>query len=236
MKDLFIQLAKRGKTILLCSHLLADVEDVCDRIGILFGGRMQLEGQVKSLLQHSDEKQILTGPISDDAIEQIKRIIQAEHTKCEITSPMDRLEEFFIKTVATAQEKKLPTSGAVSTTEIGGFLAEGTDTANILDKLVSASLTPADSQRPSLQTTQTDAAKTQPEPEQDTDLLEKLIKTAAEPAPTDTARTTQPVETELPDYDTVKKDILDELTGRSSTDDGSTEQASPPQPGETDNA
>jgi len=236
MKDLFIQLARRGKTILLCSHLLADVEDVCDRIGILFGGRMQIEGQVKSLLQHSDEKQILTGPISDDAVEQIKRIIQAEHTKCEVTSPMDRLEEFFIKTVATAQKKRLPTSGAVSTTEIGGFLAEGTDTANILDKLVSATLSPTDSQQPSPQTTQTDAAKTKPEPEQDTDLLEKLTKTAAEPAGTDIARTTEPVETELPDHDTVKKDILDELTGRSRTDDGSAEQSSPPQPGETNNA
>ena len=236
MKDLFIQLARRGKTILLCSHLLADVEDVCDRIGILFGGRMQLEGQVKSLLQHSDEKQILTGPISDDAVEQIKRIIQAEHTKCEVTSPMDRLEEFFIKTVATAQEKRLPTSGAVSTTEIGGFLAEGTDTANILDKLVSATLSPTDSQRPSPQTTQTHVTKAHPEPEQDTDLLEKLTKTAAEPARADIARTTEPVETELPDHDTVKKDILDELTGRSRTDDGSAEQTSPPQPGEPDNA
>ena len=38
IKDLLIQLAKRGKTILLCSHLLADVEDVCDRIAILYGG------------------------------------------------------------------------------------------------------------------------------------------------------------------------------------------------------
>jgi len=67
-------------------------------------------------------------------------------------------------------------------------------------------------------------------------LLEKLTKTAAEPARADIARTTEPVETELPDHDTVKKDILDELTGRSRTDDGSAEQTSPPQPGEPDNA
>jgi len=55
MKDLFVELVKRGKTILLCSHLLADVEDICDRIGILYGGRMQIEGTVKELLQHKDE-------------------------------------------------------------------------------------------------------------------------------------------------------------------------------------
>jgi len=48
IKDLILKLSARGKTILLCSHLLADVEDVCDRISILYGGRIQAEGQVKS--------------------------------------------------------------------------------------------------------------------------------------------------------------------------------------------
>ena len=50
IKELLINLAKRGKTILLCSHLLADVEDVCDRIAILYGGKVQAMGQVKALL------------------------------------------------------------------------------------------------------------------------------------------------------------------------------------------
>ena len=43
MKDLFVELVRRGKTILLCSHLLADVEDVCDRIGILWTGWWRFE-------------------------------------------------------------------------------------------------------------------------------------------------------------------------------------------------
>jgi ABC-2 type transport system ATP-binding protein len=53
IKDLILQLAKRGKTILLCSHLLADVEDVCDRIAILYGGQIQSEGKVRELLVQS---------------------------------------------------------------------------------------------------------------------------------------------------------------------------------------
>ena len=53
IKDLIIKLAERGKTILLCSHLLADVEDVCDRIAILYGGKIQTQGQVKDLLQQT---------------------------------------------------------------------------------------------------------------------------------------------------------------------------------------
>src|SRR5947207_504723 len=58
MKDLILSLKAQGKTVLLCSHLLADVQDVCDRLTILFGGRMRELGQVKDLLQVKDVTQI----------------------------------------------------------------------------------------------------------------------------------------------------------------------------------
>ena len=231
MKDLFIQLAKRGKTILLCSHLLADVEDVCDRIGILYGGRMQVEGEVKSLLQHSDEKQIHTGPISDEALRQIEQVVRAEQAKCEVTSPMDKLEEFFIRTVATAQEQKLPTSGAISTTEIGGFLAEGVRRSDILDELVSASVAPAsESQAGSAETAETEPAEA--EAGQDTDLLEKLTKSSTEPDGGDITSVTEPVETTVEADEDVKQDVLDELTDRSESEDTSGDKSSGGQPGE----
>src|SRR5436305_11894442 len=47
MKDLIVSLKKQGKTVILCSHLLADVQDVCDRITILFKGRMMELGYVR---------------------------------------------------------------------------------------------------------------------------------------------------------------------------------------------
>src|SRR3954454_23912871 len=58
MKDLIVSLKEQGKTVILCSHLLADVQDVCDRITILFKGRMQTLGEVKDLLQVKDITQI----------------------------------------------------------------------------------------------------------------------------------------------------------------------------------
>ena len=233
MKDLFLQLAKRGKTIFLCSHLLADVEDVCDRIGILYGGRMQVEGEVKSLLQHSEEKQIHTGPISAEALRQIEELVRAEQAKCEVTSPMDKLEDFFIRTVATAQEQKLPTSGAASTGEIGGFLAEGLRGSRILDELVSASVAqPAESQPGSSKTTEAEPAG--PEAGQDTDLLEKLTKSSTEPDGWDITSATEPVETTV-DED-VKRDVLDELTGRSESEDTSGDKTGGDQPGEDKDA
>src|SRR5881394_1859877 len=58
MKDLILSLKEQGKTVLLCSHLLADVQDVCDRITILFRGKRMELGHVRDLLQVKDVTQI----------------------------------------------------------------------------------------------------------------------------------------------------------------------------------
>ncbi|MCD6521304.1 ABC transporter ATP-binding protein [Candidatus Calescamantes bacterium] len=50
VKDLLLELKKKGKTILISSHLLADIEDICDRIGILYEGKLIATGEVKKLL------------------------------------------------------------------------------------------------------------------------------------------------------------------------------------------
>ncbi len=58
MKDLILRLRDEGKTILMCSHLLADVQDVCDRIAILYQGELKEMGRVGSLLQVRDVTEI----------------------------------------------------------------------------------------------------------------------------------------------------------------------------------
>jgi ABC-2 type transport system ATP-binding protein len=233
MKDLFLQLAKRGKTILLCSHLLADVEDVCDRIGILYGGKMQVEGTVESLLKHTDETQIVTEGISDSAIEQIKRIIESERASCEITSPMDKLEEFFIRTVAKAQEQHLPTSGAVSTMKITGFLSEEESAAGILDELVSAHPTEAES----IETVETrKISEDVPARHADTGLLETLTKTKIEYATTDAVDDDEQEQLLQAPTEDVKHDILEQLTRNDQGGDGLTETVDPDKAGENEDA
>ena len=140
IKDLIAKLAERGKTVLLCSHLLADVEDVCHRIAILYGGKIQAQGHVRDLLQQTNKTQIVTDVISDAAVGRIRQILSEEHAACEVTAPMERLETFFIKTVVEAQQQARPTSGAVSTTQIGDFLTAGARKENVLEKLVSTSV------------------------------------------------------------------------------------------------
>jgi ABC-2 type transport system ATP-binding protein len=235
IKDLILKLAERGKTILLCSHLLADVEDVCDRIAILYGGRIQAEGKVKDLLLQTDKKQITTVAISDAAIERIKQLIQDEHAQYEVTSPMDKLETFFIKTITTAQEQAQPTSGAVSTTQIGDFLVSTSSKEDILDKLVS---TPVSQKTPPEKLTTKQVVPTEsPEFKPDEELLTKLTEPAkpSQPQPvirdeeiktdSDKLSRVEPVEPKTSEQEQIKKDILDQLTDRSKERDERREQA-----------
>ena len=226
IKDLILELAKRGKTILLCSHLLADVEDVCDRIAILYGGKIQSEGKVKDLLQQTNRRQITTGSISDNAIDKIKQIVQDEQTDCTVTCPMDKLETFFIKTVANAQQQAQPTSGAVSTTQIGGFLAPGTSAESILDKLVSAPLSQETSPEPPTIEKVVPLETSAPKP--DEQLLRKLTGEAEPAQPKPVLRgekvKTESVEPEAPQREKIEKSILDHLAGRSTPQNEDKEQ------------
>ena len=213
IKDLIIELAKRGKTVLLCSHLLADVEDVCDRIAILYGGRVQAEGNVQNLLRHSDKTEITTGRLSQAALEKIKQTLAAEKTEYTIGSPLDKLETFFINIVNKAQQQAVPTSGAESRTQISEFLSAKTDERArreaILNQLVSAS--PSDEQ-PATTDTQNVLPQPVPATPADENLLRQLTEQAdSKPVTTQpTQAKPEPAKSDQPD-----KSILDELTGRS---------------------
>src|SRR2546426_2256528 len=51
MKDLILDLRTKGKTVIMCSHRLEDVQDICDRVAILNEGELQELGSVRSLLE-----------------------------------------------------------------------------------------------------------------------------------------------------------------------------------------
>jgi len=237
IKDLVLKLAERGKTILLCSHLLADVEDVCDRIAILYGGKIQTQGRVKELLQQSNKRQITTDAISDSAVEKIKQIVLEENAECEVTSPMDRLETFFIRTVTAAQQQAQPTSGAVSTTKIGDFLTEQKAVESILDKLVSAPI----SKDVSAETSTTEKVTTESvNPEADEKLLSKLTSASdmsvSEPVKRKETVTTESVEAQPQRQERVREDILDKLTGGSGVSSRNKDNNKNPQAGDSGDA
>ncbi len=238
IKDLLIHLGKRGKTILLCSHLLADVEDVCDRIGILYGGKMQVEGPVRSLLQQSDKRQIITNAISDTALNQIQKILAQEQAECQISSPLNRLEDLFVRVVTDAQHRQQRTSGAISTTAIGGFLAEETKTEDILQRLAAPEpdAQSREFRKPEfveLSPVQSDASATPIK----TDLLDQLTQALSAPSTEPSTQPARPSEIAPPSADEVRQNILDALIDRSTNGKAQTHPTQRPEtPGDKDHA
>ena len=106
MKDMILKLRDQGKTVVMCSHLLADVQDVCDRIAILYGGELKVMGRVEDLLKSKDQDQLLTSPLSDEALAEVKSVL-AKHNAELIASdrPTTTLEELFLKTVQISQQR-----------------------------------------------------------------------------------------------------------------------------------
>jgi ABC-2 type transport system ATP-binding protein len=138
IKDLLLELKKRGKTILLSSHLLADVEDVCDRVAIMYGGKLLCCGPIEDLLAQQDMTQILTENLEPGQIKQLGEYLQ-KNLGCKVISvgsPRDRLERFFLRMVQEAQ-KEMATSGALAGGKVSDFLRSPPETTEqVLEDLV----------------------------------------------------------------------------------------------------
>ncbi|HET6326269.1 MAG TPA: ABC transporter ATP-binding protein [Planctomycetaceae bacterium] len=106
MKDLILRLKQQGKTVVMCSHQLADVQDVCDRIAILYGGELKLLGKVDELLTEQNETQLLTSPLSEGALKEIEQVIVRHGGQMhKVDHPVVTLEELFLKIVKQSQER-----------------------------------------------------------------------------------------------------------------------------------
>lgn len=114
VKDLIVELKSRGKTVFLCSHLLADVEDVCDRIAILYGGKIKAHGRVSELLEHNEAIQIRLEKPADKTVQGITELLEQFDPACpvKVERPKDRLEQFFMRVIQRAVEARDATSGA----------------------------------------------------------------------------------------------------------------------------
>ena len=124
VKDLIVALARRGKTVILSSHLLADVEDVCDRVVIYYGGRVQAMGTLRDLLATPDALRITTPALSRETTERVLEIIRRDVAadKVRIDTPTQNLESYFLAVVQRARQAAAETSGAISGATIAAYL------------------------------------------------------------------------------------------------------------------
>jgi len=106
MKDMILQLKNEGKTVVMCSHLLADVQDVCDRIAILYQGDLKELGRVDSLLQVTEETQVRTKGLSQEAQEEIKSVVAKYGGEIiSMENPKTTLEDLFLNIVRESQQR-----------------------------------------------------------------------------------------------------------------------------------
>ncbi|MFW5732634.1 MAG: ABC transporter ATP-binding protein [Planctomycetota bacterium] len=137
-KDLIRTLAARGKTVILSSHLLADVEDVCDRVCVLYGGTKRAEGDVHDLLAEDDSLQITTDPLDEATLNELQQVIAGHGGSVRsISPPKQKLEELFLRIVDEAQQQRMATGGATAGGEVAEFLrGQGDSGRAVIEQLI----------------------------------------------------------------------------------------------------
>lgn len=148
VKDLIIALARRGKTVILSSHLLSDVEDVCDRVVIYYGGKVQALGTLKELLAKPDAVRITTPVLPRETMERVLALIRqdVDSGKVRVDNPTQNLESYFLEIVAKARAAGA-TSGAQSGARVAEYLRGEGEAKPAPDKLLERLTSPAAEQK-----------------------------------------------------------------------------------------
>jgi ABC-2 type transport system ATP-binding protein len=214
VKDLLLELGKRGKTILLSSHLLADVEDVCDRMVMLYAGRIRAHGTVDELLRDTERTVIETERLSADTISQIERVIEQTEGKGidRVEAPRQRLEHFFMELVEKARQEQIETAGVVHGGATASFLQAGEhEGEQLIEQLVS--------EEPAARVREEAPAVPAPAEPRD-EVLEELL--AEESAPETAAAFPATAAPETPAD--VDSSVIDSLLGKEEASDSSEDE------------
>lgn len=144
VKDLISTLKKRGKTVIITSHLLSDIEDICDRVIILYGGRVRATGTLNELLTVTDASRIVTPALPAEAmsklVELLRENLRGEEFK--IDHPRRSLEEFFLDVIAQAKAASVETAGVVGGGKIAEYLSEKEISNAVLESLLTETAVP----------------------------------------------------------------------------------------------
>jgi ABC-2 type transport system ATP-binding protein len=100
IRDLIIEFRSRGITILVTSHLLEQMQEVCDRVGIMAHGRMVREGRLEDLIAVEDQTEMVLENASPALLAKINALVQAEGGDTKILRsghPRTTLERLFLE-------------------------------------------------------------------------------------------------------------------------------------------
>ncbi len=102
IRDLILKLRERGITVFLCSHLLEQVQEVCDRVGIIFRGKMVREGKLEDLIAIEDQSEIVLRDASPELLEKIKELVESTPGASLVKTgkPRTTLERLFLREIS----------------------------------------------------------------------------------------------------------------------------------------
>ena len=102
IRDLILKLRERGITVFLCSHLLEQVQEVCDRVGIIFRGKMVREGKLEDLIAIEDQSEIVLRDASPELLEKIKALVESTPGASVVKTgkPRTTLERLFLREIS----------------------------------------------------------------------------------------------------------------------------------------
>lgn len=228
VKDLILDLGRRGKSIVLSSHLLADVEDVVDRMVILYGGKIRGEGTCEELLASTERTTIETDTLDEATLAEIDEVIRRRSggvkSVRKVGASRQKLEELFLGIVERARTERTATSGAMEGGATAAFLrhADAEEEAGaVIDRLMADPDPAPDTARgPDSPARPSDPSTDAPASGPDTTVIDDLVSdgpASDEPAPSRPASPSAPQDTPAPDVD---DDVIGSLLDDSGDDDG----------------
>ena len=106
VKTVIQNLAKSGATVLLSSHLLSEIEDVCNRVAILCDGRLRTEGELSELLEKKEQIRMTLSKADDNTIQSVKTILEKDGVDVSIDHPSVTLEQYFLNIVKGGEKRE----------------------------------------------------------------------------------------------------------------------------------
>jgi ABC-2 type transport system ATP-binding protein len=218
VKDVIRLIASRGKTVILCSHLLADVEDVCDEVAVLYGGKIRVEGALNDILAVHDRTRIEGARLEPAVVEEVLALLRARapETEIRVDHPRMTLESFFLDVVRRAKEASVETAGAQAGGQIAGYLRGQDGERSAATAAVLAALSREESSR-TVAAAGTPVISAPPAVAVDTARLTGLTEPAAKTEPAAAAKAVDPAAPPARDAEASKR--LAQLLGRDGGDD-----------------
>ncbi len=108
IRDLIVELKEQGISVILSSHLLEQVQEVCDQVGIIFKGELVREGRLEDLISIEDQTELVIRNASPEILEQIEQLIQSDKERgAELVrsgKPKTTLERLFLRETSVSPD------------------------------------------------------------------------------------------------------------------------------------